>query len=85
MPPKRKGSEDGSDGTSSVGGTPKKPRAFNGKAPWTVAEDHKLIEHIDKLVKDKLWAAVKNDPELSGRGANGIRTHWEVMVKKMKK
>ncbi|WVF71496.1 hypothetical protein IAT40_006302 [Kwoniella sp. CBS 6097] len=85
MPAKRKESDDTFDNASSTGGTPKKQRAFKGKTPWTTAEDLRLFEHIDKLVKDKLWAAVKDDPDLSARGANGIRTHWEVMVKKMKK
>ncbi|OCF40376.1 hypothetical protein I317_05811 [Kwoniella heveanensis CBS 569] len=60
-------------------------RSSWGKNLWTAAEDQKFIEHIDKLVKDKLWAAVKDDPELAVRGANGIRTHWEAMVRKLKK
>ncbi|WVR07087.1 hypothetical protein IAU60_004126 [Kwoniella sp. DSM 27419] len=84
MTVKREQSEtDSSQGTPN-GGTPKKQRTFKGKRPWTTQEDRRFLDLIDQIVKAGLWSAMKNDPELAARGANGIRSHWDSIFKQMK-
>ncbi|RSH87308.1 hypothetical protein EHS25_003217 [Saitozyma podzolica] len=55
------------------------------KTAWTPDEEARYLDAIDAVVKNALWSHVKNDPELAKRGANGIRSHWDAMIKKMKK
>ena len=38
-----------------------------------------------ELGKEGLWQKLKNDPELGKRGANGIRSHLEAMVRPLSK
>jgi len=38
------------------------------------------MEAIDKLVKSGLWGELKTDEEVSKRGANGVRSHWDALV-----
>jgi hypothetical protein len=42
---------------------------------WTPAEEKIFLEIMSKLVKSKMWDAVKDDGRLGYRGAQGIAAH----------
>ncbi|KAK8864445.1 hypothetical protein IAR55_001694 [Kwoniella newhampshirensis] len=83
MPPKRQTDSDSDRGSSA---TPKKSRTSNGeKKKYTSEEERRFLAALDKIAKQHLWNELKGDPELGKRGANGIRSHWDAMYRKLKK
>lgn len=47
---------------------------------WTDEEERAFAEVVDKIITENIWAAVKNNPLLQHRGANGMRAHWKAKV-----
>ncbi|WWD17255.1 hypothetical protein CI109_101693 [Kwoniella shandongensis] len=85
MPLKRE-VESGSGRGSSLTPT-KKARVTNsdGKKKYTDEEEARFLAALDKIAKQHLWNELKGDEELSRRGANGIRSHWDALYRKLKK
>jgi hypothetical protein len=85
MPPKRQNDEQPTtpkrpklnpSTTSATSPSPKKP-----SSAWTASEERRFLEAIDRLVKGGLWAELKSDDEAGKRGANGVRSHWDALVR----
>jgi hypothetical protein len=84
MPRKRANDANTTEDTDSPSTTPKKAKTKSdsliARQPWSSTEERKFLESMDKIMKAHLWNEIKQDAELSKRGANGVRSHWDAMV-----
>ncbi|WWC70039.1 uncharacterized protein I206_103983 [Kwoniella pini CBS 10737] len=83
MPPKREYSSD-SDAELKVNASSVK-KISSPRKGWTPTEESAFINIIDEIVKNNLWSMVKDHPDLAGRQNGAVISHWNAMVKKLRK
>ncbi|ORX36591.1 hypothetical protein BD324DRAFT_626446 [Kockovaella imperatae] len=57
------------------------PKKTVRKSAYSDDEEERFIKALIEIAKDHMWQKVKNDPLLMYRGANGIRSHIEALVR----